>query len=426
MYKVLIVGAGAQGGPCASILARDKDVSEIVLSDIDLDLAKKVSKKINSDKITVTKLDAGNIDDVEKAAKGADVIINLTVTAYDMNIMEAALRNGIHYVDTSFGEPSLLDIRAKDNILAQIIEKRPISFDKEYKDSGITGLVGCGSLPGTVNVVARYVCDKLDQVNEIRIRMGGRSFEPKKSVASAWEPTWSPFRALWGYAVEPTMFVNGQYKKFPIFSEPEEYPFPEPVGPVLLTYHQHQEPITLPHFIGKGIKYCDFKYPVDTLAGAFVKMGLASPDPINVKGIKVVPRDVVLALTRPPVNTFLAEDENTAKQPLTRIGYTLVEVKGIQSGEEVKYTAYYPSGFSMTPEEKLAIFKKLGTNIIGVALPAVIGAKMCLKGDADRGVIAPECLDPKEFFKNMTDMGVPVKLTEVITKETRFSTSRKK
>jgi len=35
MKKVLIVGAGAQGGPCASILARDKDVSEIVLSDID-------------------------------------------------------------------------------------------------------------------------------------------------------------------------------------------------------------------------------------------------------------------------------------------------------------------------------------------------------------------------------------------------------
>ena len=35
--KVLIVGAGAQGAPCASILARDKDVSEIVLGDIDLD-----------------------------------------------------------------------------------------------------------------------------------------------------------------------------------------------------------------------------------------------------------------------------------------------------------------------------------------------------------------------------------------------------
>jgi len=36
--KVLVVGAGAQGGACASILARDKDISEIVLADIDVDL----------------------------------------------------------------------------------------------------------------------------------------------------------------------------------------------------------------------------------------------------------------------------------------------------------------------------------------------------------------------------------------------------
>lgn len=39
MEKVLIVGAGAQGGPCASILARDEDVSEIMLSDINYELA---------------------------------------------------------------------------------------------------------------------------------------------------------------------------------------------------------------------------------------------------------------------------------------------------------------------------------------------------------------------------------------------------
>ena len=59
MKKVLIVGAGAQGGPCASILSRDKDVSEIVLGDIDLELANEVKNKIKSDKITVVKLNAG-------------------------------------------------------------------------------------------------------------------------------------------------------------------------------------------------------------------------------------------------------------------------------------------------------------------------------------------------------------------------------
>jgi saccharopine dehydrogenase-like NADP-dependent oxidoreductase len=58
MKKVLILGAGAQGGPCASILARDKDVSAIVLADINIDLANKVKEKIKSDKITTMEVDA--------------------------------------------------------------------------------------------------------------------------------------------------------------------------------------------------------------------------------------------------------------------------------------------------------------------------------------------------------------------------------
>lgn len=45
MERLLIVGAGGQGAPCASILIRDKDVSEIVLSDINLDLVNKVKNK---------------------------------------------------------------------------------------------------------------------------------------------------------------------------------------------------------------------------------------------------------------------------------------------------------------------------------------------------------------------------------------------
>ena len=61
MKKILIVGAGAQGGPCTSILARDLDVSEIVLADIDLTLANKVKDKVKSDKVRTVALDAGDI-----------------------------------------------------------------------------------------------------------------------------------------------------------------------------------------------------------------------------------------------------------------------------------------------------------------------------------------------------------------------------
>ena len=420
MSKILLIGAGAQGGPCASILARDRDVSEVVLGDINLELANKVKEKIRSEKIRTIKLDASKIDDVVKAAKGADAIINLTLTAFDMNIMEAALRSGAHYIDTSFGEPDLMDIRARDNILSQIIEKRPLSFDKEYKKAKLTALLGCGVSPGTTNIIARYICDKLDRVEEIRIRYGGRALQESKEVVKAWTPTWSPFRALWGYSIEPTIFDEGQYRKHPIFSGPEEYNFPDPVGPVLLSYHQHQEPITLPHFIGKGIRYCDFKYPVDALVGAFVKMGFGSPEPIEVNGVKVSPRDVLLKLVCHPVNSFLAEEEAEIMKPLDRLTLIVVEVKGTMSGRAVNYTVVCPNSFYRTAEERLNVYKRLGTTITSVALPTVIGTKMCIKGDADNGTISAECLNPEKFFKIATEMGIPVKINENIDIEVSF------
>jgi saccharopine dehydrogenase-like NADP-dependent oxidoreductase len=420
MRKVLIVGAGAQGGPCAQILSRDDEVSEIVLGDIDLQLARKVEEKIKSDKVTAVKLDAGKVEEVEKAAEGADAVINLTLTVYDMNIMEAALRSGAHYVDTSFGEPTMLDIRARDNILAQIIEGRPLSFDEEYRDAGLTAVLGCGFSPGTTNVTARYLCDKLEQVEKIRVFIGKKSFKPHGEMVSPWTSTWSPFRTLWGYAVEPTIFEGGQYKKYPTFARPKEYPFPDPVGNILVTLHQHQEPITLPHFIGKGIKYCDFNYPIDPIAGAFVKMGFASPDEIEVKGLKVVPRDVLLSLTSPPANLFLNENEESAKQ-LRSANLYVVEVEGTKKGKDVQFKASSPSTFFRTVEEKIKVFRKMGTTIIGVALPAIVGAKMCLKGDVDKGVISAECLDPKTFFKMLKEMGAPLKLQEVQTRKILFT-----
>jgi saccharopine dehydrogenase-like NADP-dependent oxidoreductase len=310
-----------------------------------------------------------------------------------------------------------MDIRARDNLLGQIIEKKPLGLDREFKEAGLTALVGSGASPGIVNVLVKYICDKLNRVDEIRIRLGRKSLVPATEVVSAWEPTWSPFRALWGYAVEPTIFEDGQYKKYPIFSGYEEYDFPEPVGMIPLVYHQHQEPITLPHFIGKGIRYCDFKYTVDTRAGTLIKTGLASFDPVEVKGVRVAPIDVLMKIVRPPVDSFLNEDENTAKLATKIVGRLGIEVKGGKGEEDIEYKLVLPLSLYETVEEKLEMYRKFGASNIYVALPAVVGAKMCVEGDATRGVIAAECLDPVNFLKRMASMGAPVNFLEVCSKK---------
>ena len=404
MKKVLIVGAGAQGGPCASILSRDKDVSEIVLGDIDLELANEVKNKIKSDKITVVKLDAGKVEDIRSAARGADVIINLTLIRFNANVMQAAVESGAHYVDSASGEP----------FWTQLTEGQPLEYDDEFRKAGLTALIACGGTPGLTNVLIRYACDKLDRVDEIHIRAGRKRLEESKEVVSAWEPGWCPEVALTDYAESPGVFENGKPRVYPIFSGCEEYVFPDPVGPVVVTYHAHEESVTLPRFIGKGIKYCDFKYPIDSIAGALVKMGFAERKAIDVKGVKVTPLDVLMKLVHHPVDTFLGEDEAAIGRPPTFVSFIVMEIKGAKSGEDVTYKLIRRSA---TAEENLRLYKKFGTALIFVALPAIVGARMCVAGEAERGVIAPECLEAKRFLKRMADAGAPVQFEEICSKE---------
>jgi saccharopine dehydrogenase-like NADP-dependent oxidoreductase len=415
--KVLVIGAGAQGGPCVAILSKDPDVEEIILGDIDIALATRVKDKISSPKVTAQKLDAGDVNEIQRVAKGVDIIITLTLTAFNDNIMKAALAVGAHYVDTSFGEPTRMDICESDNILSQIIQKRPISFDQEFKDAGLTAIAGCGASPGVVNVLARYFADKLDVVDAIRIRVGRKTMIPSDNVVKGWQPTWSPFRALWGYAVEPTIFEDGEYKKYPIYSGYEEYQYREPVNMIPLVYHQHQEPITLPHFIGKGIQYCDFKYTIDKEAGTLIKTGFASSEPIEVKGCKVAPIDVLMKMVRNPVDSsFLAETTESVTQPISISATSAVEVSGRCGQEEINYKAEYPIVMFSTPEERLAFFNRFGASNIYVSFPAIVGAKMCMQGDAPHGVITAECLDPLLFLKMMGEMGAPLKFNETCGK----------
>jgi saccharopine dehydrogenase (NAD+, L-lysine-forming) len=405
ILKFLVVGAGGQGAPCASILSRDPEVSEIVLADIDLELAEKAAKKIGSDKITIMRVDAGNLEDLLKAAKGVDAIINLTLPQFNLNVMEAALKSGAHYVDTATGPTTW----------RQLIEKKPLEFDEDFKKAGLTAVIGCGGSPGITNVLIRYACDKLDSVDKIRCVIGRKPLKESKEVAKAWDPGWCPDVALDDYAEEPVVFEDGEYKLYPPFSGVEEYQFPDPVGSLLIARHVHEEAVTTPRFIKKGVKYADFMYPVDTVAGALVKLGFPSHDSITVKGVKIAPRDVLLSLVRRPVNNFFTENEKTVVVPPEFAWFLVIEIEGKKAGDKVKITLTR-DGTEESADEKLKMFRRLGTTQVFVAAPAIIGAKMCIKGDAEKGVIAAECLNPIKFFKMMATLGAPVKFQETLSR----------
>jgi hypothetical protein len=111
----------------------------------------------------------------------------------------------------------------------------------------------------------------------------------------------------------------------------------------------------------------------------------------------------------------------------------------------MKYKIWWPFSLFTSSDEKLGLYRKFGKTNIAVDLPAIVGAKMCVEGEAARGVIPAECLGPIKFLnwnscpivlpksimlhyidfadkhQMMADIGWPMKFHETLAKEVSIS-----
>ncbi len=206
------------------------------------------------------------------------------------------------------------------------------------------------------------------------------------------------------WTTDPIVYENGEYKTYSPFSGVETHTFPEPVGPHTLCWVEHEEIITLPHFIGKGVKYVDIKMAPDIIAGILIKMGLAGTEPIEVKGAKVKPLDVLLKLTKPATEE-IEEWEKTFDKLSREEVYSCnaVQVIGKKAGKKVEEYVYLNTSGADLREW----LKRYGTMNGFVPIPAAATAKMLAKGEIQaKGVVTPECLEPEPFLRRLKEMGM--------------------
>ena len=403
--KVLLMGAGGQGGPCASILSRDKNVEKIVLGDINTELASKIAERINSKKIEVKKVDASKIDEIAKAAEGMDVVIDLVTAKYYFNVIQGALKAKTNYVNTAF-DKSMWDNKME-------LGKKPKLYE-EFTAIGKTAILGCGMSSGYTNVIARLYIDKCDSVKSVKVRLAKMDTSIGKfgDAVTAWNPGWDPRQALLDFKLPATIFRDRKYEyKTEPFSEIEEWEFPAPFHKVPVSLHAHEEPYTMPlSFADKGLEYCDFKYYVNMQIAPIISLGLASEEPINVGGVEVKPLDVVLSMVPKPGNMFLDEDPNSFQEmDNTKLVALMVEVIGEKDGKEVVYKVYIPT--MEAPRQET--YDTFGSSKIAVALPAAVGAKMLATNEQEKGIIYPHDLDPNVFLDIMASMGFKHRFYEV-------------
>ena len=388
--KVTLIGAGAQGQVLCAMLVDTPDVEEVRVADKRFGVVKRLADYLRSDKVSTYRVDASNVDDVLKVTRGVDVVVNATIPALNIPIMKAALRSGAHYIDLA-------------SMYEQIDEQ--LRYSDDWKRAGLTAMMGMGYTPGLTDVLAKYAADRLDRVYEVKVRLYGDTKSKEPIVF------WSPEIAWDDIARPPTVFMDGEFKTVPPFSGVEEYEFPNlaevfpDVGTNKKTciYHAHEEPHYMGRFIGKGLRYADFKvaYAKWELDKEIVEMGLTSTEPIEVKGVKVAPRDVLIKLS--PKTLFIEEYRRKIEEGILidQRRYGVVDVRGEKDGKEVRHMLW----FYMTlrkAHERVPGATAISYLTCTSALTAVL---MLGRGEIEtKGVITGEGLSPEEVVKYLSEV----------------------
>lgn len=383
--RVGILGCGGVGQCVAQDLVKSDLVSSIVLADIALKGAESVKKKMKSDKIEVMKADGSNPDEVAKVAQKVDILVNGTVPALNLKIMEGCLKGGASYIDMATGDKEFGHPMFDDQL----------AYDKQFKDAGIFALCSMGIDPGASNLFAKRAADRMESVDYVRVRDADNSRLNGYEFATYF----SPDAMIEECIRDPLYYENGRWKRVPPLSTSEVYSFPDPVGPMKVYMTDHEESELIPKYIGKKIKRCDFMITLDETFVQYVqflkKLGLLSFKPVKIREMEVAPIEVVIA-TMPRPEDLAGKLKGTC--------CVLTEVSGRMDGEDTVIRTWT----HMTHEKAYEI-SGIHATAYQTAMPVAVAVEMVARGEADlRGVRPPEALDPVKFCSYLPEKNIPV------------------
>ncbi|MHB8896519.1 MAG: saccharopine dehydrogenase family protein [Candidatus Geothermincolia bacterium] len=227
MRVIALGGAGDMCSFAVRDLARQADVTEIMIADYDLDKASMLAKELGA-RCKSMKLDANKESELVRAVQGYDVAVSGIgpFYKYEHKVAAGVLDAGVNYV-------SICD----DYDAAEAVFK----LDAKAKKKGVTILTGLGWTPGISNVLARIGADRLDDVEEIAVAWGGSA-----SDSEGYAVILHTIHIFTGFVPS---FQHGRKKMVQSGGDREKVRFPEPVGEIYVYNLGHPEPVTIPRFI---------------------------------------------------------------------------------------------------------------------------------------------------------------------------------
>ena len=388
--KVLVVGTGGVGAAAAAV-ARKRDFFErMTFADLDPARPQALVDRLDDGRFAAAQVDASDQASVAALAREHDTVLNATDPRFNLPVFEAAFETRCTYLDMamSLSEPGVL------------LGQRQLDQQKRWADAGLLALVGIGVEPGLSDVFARYAADHLfAEIDEVAVRDGanleveGYEFAPTFSIWTTIEECLNP-PLVWERE-------RGWYTTEP-FSEPEEFDFPEGIGPLECVNVEHEEVVLVPRWV--DCRRVTFKYGlgaefIDVLK-TLHKLGLDSTERIRVRDVEVAPRDVVAAALPDPAT--LGE----RMHGLTCAG-TYVTGTGVDGEPRATYL------YHVTDNEHA--MREYGSQavVLQTALNPVVALELLANGRwSGAGVLGPEAFDAVPFLQLLNGYGEPWKQSD--------------
>jgi saccharopine dehydrogenase-like NADP-dependent oxidoreductase len=390
------VGAAiAQAASESDVLAR------VVVADVNEVRACATVEQISDSRFVATKIDASDQAAIETlaAAERVDVIVNACDPRFNPPIFDAAFEAGCHYIDMAMHLSHPHPDRPYEQTGVTLGAAQFAASDR-WTERGLLALVGMGVEPGLSDVFARYAADHLfTEIDEIGVRDGanleveGYGFAPTFSVWTTIEECLNP-PVIWERD-------RGWFTTAP-FSEPEQFVFPDGIGPVECVNVEHEEVLLIPRWV--DCRRVTFKYGlgeefIDVLQ-VLAKTGLASTTPVKVRGVEVAPRDVVAAVFPDPATL------GDRMRGRTCAG-TWVTGTGLDGARREVYL------FHISDNTETMAKHRAQAVVWQTAINPVVALELLAEGVwQGAGVLGPEAFDAVPFLDRLRARGEEWKLDE--------------
>ena len=378
--RMLVLGAGLQGSACAYDLLQNPEVKEVRLADLHTGHLPQFLAPFSGKRLIFTPLDVRDREATLALMRECDAVMSAIPYYFNYDLAKVAVEAGVHFSDLGGN--------------TEIVFKQK-TLDAEAKKKNITIIPDCGLAPGLVNILAEHGIKQLDEVEAVRIFVGGLPQRPEPPLN--YQIVYSLEGVLDYYTTLSWVLRKGKRTQVKALSEIEPVYFGGSLGE-LEGFHTAGGLSTMAfRYEGKipTMEYKTLRYPGHArIMEAIRELGLLELTPVDVKGIKVVPRDLVVSamgprLTKPNGQDLVAlrvvaEGKKNGKPK--RIGWEMVDYYDDDNGISAMERS---TGYSLSITGQMQVRGEIGK--AGVFTPdEAIPAEKYIRELAQRGVMIHE------------------------------------